>query len=240
MKIIADLHTHTVASTHAFSTVTENAKAASEAGIKYLATTEHGIEMPDSPHLWCFYSMRNIPRQLFGVNMLRGMEANIINYEGSIDIYEKEIYSCLDWIVASYHHPCCMPGTKAQHTNSYIKALENPYIDCIGHSDDPDYDYEFKPVCEAAKAYDKAIELNASRLRSKRAQERYREILAVCAQVGAKICVNSDAHFWDRIGNFEQATAFLEETGFPEELVLNASEERFLAHLSSHRGNPFE
>ena len=41
MKIIADMHTHTVASTHAYSTIKEMAEAARDAGLEYLAITDH-------------------------------------------------------------------------------------------------------------------------------------------------------------------------------------------------------
>lgn len=54
MKYALDVHTHTIASGHAYSTLMENAKAASEKGIKVLGTTEHGITMPHSPHIWYF------------------------------------------------------------------------------------------------------------------------------------------------------------------------------------------
>ena len=41
-KIIADLHTHTIMSGHAFGTVRENIQAAAERGLKILGCTEHG------------------------------------------------------------------------------------------------------------------------------------------------------------------------------------------------------
>ena len=50
--IIADLHTHTLASSHAFNTVTEMARAAREMGYRALAITDHAPAMPDSPHIF--------------------------------------------------------------------------------------------------------------------------------------------------------------------------------------------
>ena len=52
MKLAADMHTHTVASTHAYSTITENCRAAAELGLRALAITDHYLAMPDSPHEW--------------------------------------------------------------------------------------------------------------------------------------------------------------------------------------------
>ena len=54
MKYALDVHTHTIISGHAYSTLMENAKAASEKGIKVLGTTEHGCTMPHAPHIWYF------------------------------------------------------------------------------------------------------------------------------------------------------------------------------------------
>lgn len=47
MKILLDTHTHTLASTHAYSTVLEMAKYASEAGMEAIAITEHAPAIPD-------------------------------------------------------------------------------------------------------------------------------------------------------------------------------------------------
>lgn len=52
MQIEVDSHTHTVASGHAYSTLTENAAAAAAQGIKLLAVTDHGPQMPGAPHFW--------------------------------------------------------------------------------------------------------------------------------------------------------------------------------------------
>ena len=44
MKILLDVHTHTVASGHAFSTLQEMAQAAAGKGLKLLGITEHPIK----------------------------------------------------------------------------------------------------------------------------------------------------------------------------------------------------
>ena len=240
MKFIADLHTHTCASTHAFSTITENTAAARERGIEYLAMTDHGVAMPDAPHLWHFYGARNLPRYINGVFVLRGMEANIVDYEGNIDVENIELYDLLDWIVVSFHEHVCRPKDKASHTNSYVRVTENPHVCCIGHPDDPQFDFDYREVAAACRENHKAIELNATRLRGKASQKRYRDILSVCAEEGTTIVVNSDAHFHDRVGDFEQAAAFLEEMKFPQELILNIDRTRFKNFVLSRRGNIFE
>ena len=46
MEFTLDLHTHTVASGHAYSTVQEMAKAAADKGLKLLGITEHAQGIP--------------------------------------------------------------------------------------------------------------------------------------------------------------------------------------------------
>ena len=82
MKYALDVHTHTIVSGHAYSTLMENAKAASEKGIKVLGTTEHGCMMPNAPHIWYFNNYKVLPREMYGVTMLYGVEANILNHDG--------------------------------------------------------------------------------------------------------------------------------------------------------------
>lgn len=50
MKYTVDTHTHTVASTHAYSTIHDYLPIAKAKGIKLFATTDHGPDMADAPH----------------------------------------------------------------------------------------------------------------------------------------------------------------------------------------------
>ena len=56
MKLKIDLHSHTVSSGHAYSTLLENLRAAKEKGLEALAMTDHGPNMPGGPHLYHFYN----------------------------------------------------------------------------------------------------------------------------------------------------------------------------------------
>lgn len=49
MKYTVDTHTHTVASTHAYSTIHDYLPIAKAKGIKLFATTDHGPDMADAP-----------------------------------------------------------------------------------------------------------------------------------------------------------------------------------------------
>ena len=89
MKYQVDTHTHTVASTHAYSTIHDYLPIARAKGIKLFATTDHGPDMADAPHFWHFVNLHVLPRVVDGVGILRGIEANIKNIDGEIDFPER-------------------------------------------------------------------------------------------------------------------------------------------------------
>ena len=86
MKLIADTHTHTIASTHAYSTVLENTKFAADIGLSYLGITDHAPDMTDAPHWWHFENLRILPDELFGVKLLKGIEADLRGFSGELDV----------------------------------------------------------------------------------------------------------------------------------------------------------
>ena len=240
MKLISDLHTHTVASAHAYSTVTENTAQAERAGLKFMAVTDHGPQMEDSPHIWHHHNLTTLPRIINNVFVLRGIEADIIDNKGRLDI-DWDLSNKLDWIVASYHWG---EGNKAEFTESYLKAIEYPHICCLGHTDSKRFPYDIKEVCKACAHFGKAMELNVARIRDVNKTETYdfyRKLLSACAEEKAFVVVNTDSHFWNTIGDFTPALKLIEETGFPEELVLNADEERLKSFIVRIKGkNIFE
>ena len=70
MEFTLDLHTHTVASGHAYSTVQEMAKAAADKGLKLLGITEHAQGIPGTCDEIYFHNMRIIPRKMYGIDLM--------------------------------------------------------------------------------------------------------------------------------------------------------------------------
>lgn len=235
MKYIADMHTHTVASTHAYSTVTENAAWAAKHGIKYLGMTDHGVAMQDAPDTWHFENLKTLPEYIEGVRVFRGIEANILDSAGAIDISpenESVYYRILEWVNVSMHVQTFRPSTKAEHTKAYLGVLKNPYVDVICHSESIKFDYDFDEVIRACGECGRLIEINECRLERKGTQtDRYLRMLDCCVKYGTGVIVGSDAHFYTHIGAFDLADSLLTDSGFPEELVVNSAEERFLGYI---------
>lgn len=234
MNSIMDLHTHTIVSGHAYCTLREMTKAAAEKGLQVLGITEHAPAMPGSTGFLYFHNLKVVPRELYGVRLLLGAEVNIIDYDGKLDLRPSELKK-LDIVIASMHMPCIKPGSVAENTRAYVRVIENPLVDIIGHPDDGRYPVEYRPILEAAKAYHKVIELNNTSLNPmstrSETEKNNREILSLCMEYQVPIAVNSDAHFDTAIGEFSLAEKLLDEMQFPEELILNRSWEALKPYL---------
>lgn len=219
-----DMHTHTMASGHGYSTLKENIEAAKEKGLRALGLSEHGPAMPGGPHIFFFSKYRCIPREYGGLRLFCGAEANICGYDGSLDIEEK-VLKQMDYVIASMHTVCCCPGTLEENTRASILAMQNPHVTILGHPDDSRYPLDRERVVRAAKESGCVIEINNSSLSPqaprKGAHENVKELLYWCERYETSVLLGTDSHICYTIGDFSEALAVLEEVGFPKELVLN-------------------
>lgn len=233
MKIIADLHTHTVASGHAYSTVNEMAGEAGRKGLKALAITDHGPALPGGPHLYHFGAMRFIPSWIGGVRILRGVEANIIGTDGTLDMPESYLER-LDFVLAGLHEGTGFEDHGiAGNTEALIRAMANPRVRAVAHSGNPVYPVHFEKLVQAAVDTGTALEINnasfsLSRTGSRPQCERLAELIA---RSGALVVVGSDAHIAQGVGEFGEAIAVLKQAGIPAEQVVNSSYDRLLEFL---------
>lgn len=236
MQVIADLHTHTLAATHAFQTVLEMAAQARRLGYTALAITDHGPAMPDAPHIWHFGNLSALPRTVDGVTMLYGIEANIMDTKGGLDMTQRQL-SSMDWVVASIHSPC-IPGllTEREANRIWLAVAENPAVDCIGHSEQQNYRYDYDLVTKAFARNGKVVELNGNSCNVRRdGIPNMRALLRACLKNGCSITLDSDAHSTMQLEeNIPPLLRMLEEMDFPEELVVNANRQNLIHTLKSH------
>ena len=233
MKLVADLHVHTVASGHAYSTALENAQAAAERGLEMIALTDHGPAMPGGPHSYHFGNQRVIPDTLFGVRILKGIEANVMDRNGTLDL-EVERLSRLDIVLAGLHTLCSPCGSVEENTAMMMEAMKNKWVDVIVHPGNPEYPIDAEAVVKAAVELDVALEINNSSLTvSRKGSRPHCERIAVLAkQYGAKLMVGTDSHFSMSVGVFSQALALLELHGISDQQVINVSVERIFKHIN--------
>ena len=230
MKIIADIHTHTIASGHAYSTLQENIEQASLVGLNFLGVSDHTPGMPNTTCEGYFRNLKVIRKEINGIRILKGAEANIIDARGGIDL-PYETSERLDYVIASLHDLVIDDMGIIANTQAIIGAMTNPYVKVIGHPDDDNFPLDYRAIASAAKVMGVALELNNSSLapcssRSGGIRNAHR-LLEECARVGTKIMIGSDSHIWYSIGNFEYALSLLGECRFPHELVVNANRAHF-------------
>ena len=224
MQYWMDCHTHAVAGGHAYSTLQENIAAAKEKGLVCLGYSEHAPKMPGGPHKLYFANMKALPRQFGELKLLCGVEANIMDYNGTLDM-EAEQLAKLDYCIASLHKPCIEPGTEEENTRALILAMKNPYVTILGHPDDSRYPLDYELLIQTAKQERVAVEINNSSLDPKNARQNGREniikLLETCMRYECPVILGSDAHFSSAIGDFEEVEKVLMEVCFPERLIIN-------------------
>ncbi|MGB3209796.1 MAG: phosphatase [Desulforhopalus sp.] len=232
MHIEVDSHTHTVASGHAYSTLAENVEAAAARGIKLLAVTDHGPAMPGGPHLWFFKNMRVIPRIMHGVGILRGVEANIMNFNGELDI-DIDLQQQLDIVLGSLHEPIVSPATITSHTAGVVKAMASGQIDVFAHGGNPAFPVDTDEVAKAAAFYQVLVEINNSSFTTSRpgSEKNCTALAEAVACHGGFLTFGSDAHIAGKVGVFDACLTFVETVGFPKERILNYSGRSFLNFL---------
>lgn len=222
---LSDLHTHTIASGHGSTeTITDIAKAASLCKLQLLGITEHAPATPNSCKDSYFRSLTVAPRKRFGVDLLYGVELNIMDFKGKVDL-SKETLETLDYAIISMHPPILSPGSKEEHLQAYLKGMCHPKVKIIGHCDDTRYPVDYKVLVSSAKEHGVIIEINNSSL----APWGYRgdtrknmlELINLTKRYQHPIILSSDSHGSNNIGDFSFAHNLVKEAALPDNLILN-------------------
>lgn len=232
MKIAFDSHTHTIACQHAYSTLSENAAAAAKRGLELICLTEHGPSLPGGPHPYFFGNLKVLPEKLHGVRILKGIESNIMDVDGTLDLPEQ-YKNKMDIILAGLHRGCLNPGSVKDNTRAVIKTLEKEYVDVLVHVGNPQYPVDYEQVVKAAKDTNTLIEINnSSFLHSRKGSPpNCKNVAEICMKHQVRITLGSDSHLDIYVGDFTAALEMLTSVDFPEELVMNTDVENLYRYL---------
>lgn len=229
MNYVMDMHTHTIASGHAYSTLQENITAAREKGLTFLGLSEHGPGMNGGPRPFYFQNYKIIPREYGELRLFCGIEANITDYEGHLDLDDFTMER-MDYCIASMHTLIVTPGSARENTQAAVRAMENPLVGILGHPDDSRYPMDYEELVRAASQLHVALEVNNSSLHplSSRqgARENIRTLLKACMRYEASVILGTDSHISSAIGDFTQADQLIREMDFPQELIINTDPAR--------------
>ena len=242
-RLLADLHTHTLASGHAYSTATELAVAARMAGLELIAITDHGPACPGAPEQWYFWNLKVLPSVLDGVRLLKGCEANPAETDNGIDLPDS-ILAQLDFVAVGFHPETGFDQRdRRRNTDALLRVIANPYVDMITHpGNEHEFPLDLDAVVAEAAARRVILELNdhsfAPTSCRASSNHREREFAESALAAGVPIAINSDAHFASQVGRFEAALVVAEEIGMEAGRVINRSAEAVLDHLLSRRERP--
>jgi len=232
-----DTHTHTIISGHAWSTLTENCCAAKARGMKGLCLTEHGPAIEGGAPAFIPHSQRMLPDVIEGIRVYKGIEANILDHSSQMDIDDAHLKLC-EFAIASIHsHMFPKKADQAANTATYLTILANPYVDMLGHADDPSVPCDFEALVAQAKAHGKLLEFNNNSTTTHRpgSLPSLKRYILCCKEHHQRVCVSSDAHFHTMIGNVSPMMTLLDELEFPPELIVNLTKDRFDAYLAERR-----
>ncbi|MCI8327559.1 MAG: phosphatase [Lachnospiraceae bacterium] len=237
MRDVIDMHTHTIASGHAYNTINEMIEAAQKKNLEMFAITEHGPRVNGSCTEMYFLNLKVMPREKDGMTVLYGVELNILDEAGHVDMTEP-LLTQMDIGIAGIHPVCYQKNDKAGNTKAYLNTMKNPYVNIISHPDDARFPMEYKELVPGAKEYHVLLEVNNASLSPKGfrgdPREFYYEMLELCKKYQVPIIVNSDAHVDAWVGFHDYALQLLEEIDFPEELVANARPEILKEYLNCY------
>ncbi len=195
-QLRGDLHTHTKL-TDGQATLEQMLDAASEMGYAYYAVTDHAPNlfmqrMTDEKMLAQREQLRALQERYPKMTLLHGSELNI-DAEGNVD-WGPEFLEGFDVTVASVHSHFTQP--KDEMTRRIIRAMENPYVNVIGHpttrkiNQREPVEFDLDEVFRAAARTGTALEVSAypDRLDLKD------EHILWAKRHGAKFAVDTDSH----------------------------------------------
>ncbi len=192
-----DLHCHTNR-TDGRADIETMARAAREAGLRYLAITDHTQSLAmangldEEQALDHARAIRALNARIEGITLLAGIECDI-RPDGSLDLPE-DCLAQLDVVIASVHSAHNQEAR--QMTDRLLRAIDCPWVDILGHPTgriilrrDP-VKADITRVIRAAAAAGVALEINSQVDRLDLDPVHARE----ARDAGAKIVISSDAH----------------------------------------------
>ena len=228
----ADLHTHTIASGHAYSTINEIAAEAARRQLRLIGMTDHGPALPGGPHPYHFMALRFIPKHIGGVRILRGVEANILG-DGKLDLDDQQLAQ-LELVLAGFHPSCGYVGRgQGDNTKAVMSIMDKPQVNVICHPGNPEFPLDYQAIARHAAATDTALEINNSSFSVSRigSADNCRRLAGYCAQYGAPISLGSDAHIAQGVGQLDQALSEALQAGIQPEQIINLTLVSTLAFL---------
>ncbi|MGI6213102.1 MAG: PHP domain-containing protein [Christensenellales bacterium] len=227
MQLFGDYHTHTGYSDGRGS-MEDVVRAAIACGLKEVTISDHSFTSPSIGALTVekYKKQREqLPKlreKYPQISILHSVEANILNYEGTIDL-PAEVMGELDIIIAGFHLSA-WPGIKdwysfiwkgvkskfiapsaaqrARNTAALINTIKKYDIDVLAHPDSV-LRTDIKDVAKACADYGTLFEINVKHLDS------LSPLLEDILSTDVTLIANTDAHYPERVGEFSKVRSFI-------------------------------
>jgi DNA polymerase (family 10) len=237
-----DLHMHTT-ETDGKDDIRTMALAAREAGLDYIAITDHSQSLAmangldERRAIAHAERIRAVDAEGLGIRLLAGIECDILS-NGTLDLAD-DCLAALDIVVASVHSG--FNQERQEMTDRVLRAIENPWVDILGHPTGRKllkrqaYPIDIEAVVAAALGAGAAVEINS--------QPHRLDLNDVHAKVardrGVPIVISSDSHSRHGSGYLRWGIAVARRAWLRPEDVLNTQPfERFRASLRRRRKSP--
>ena len=170
------------------------------------------------------------PKNRCEIEMLYGVELNILDYSGKVDLC-RHVLKGMDYAIISMHTQNVKPGSVEENTFAYVNAMRHPKVKIIGHCDDVKFPVDYEALMVAAKHYGVIFEINNASLSPDGyrgdTRENVKTILELCRKYNHPVVLSSDSHGKKHVGDFKYALKMIKETNYPEDLILNYSIQSF-------------
>jgi DNA polymerase (family X) len=224
--LLGEMHCHSSWSSDGKNSIEEMAETAKSRGYRFLCLTDHSHYLRESRLEAQWREIEAVNERLKPFRVLRGIEVNI-RADGSLDV-EDDVLAGLDWVIASLH-----TAFARDPTERILAAIENPYVDCIGHltgrrllkRDGADVDVE--RVVERAAETKTALEINSQPDRLDMRDTHAR----LAGEAGVLIPVTTDAHETTALAHAPLGVAQARRAWLTKEQVLNTRTRPQIAKL---------
>ncbi len=225
-----DLHIHTSISKDSQNTLLEYINQAKKLKMKVIGISNHGpktgVMMGGEVH---FRSMARVPKTVEGVRVLKGIEANIIDKDGSTDITER-IFEKLDYAMASFHQVSLYKrGDIKTDTRAMIETIKSGRINIITHPYVVGVDIE--KVAEAACKNNVLLEIDNNYLKADYLPDIIK-MIEIVRKHKDKIIIGGDAHNIWELGDDSKINKIKKEIGLTEDLIINNYQQELFKRLN--------
>jgi putative hydrolase len=219
-----DLHVHTNWSDGGAEMI-EMVEAAIALGHEYVAITDHSPSLRIARGLSIerleqqFLLIESVQEQVGDrIRILKGSETDIL-LDGTLD-WPEDYLKRLDIVIGSIHNKLRLPSEET--TARLLTAMENPYLDVLGHptgkmSGVERSTYDHATVFAAAAANGVALEINCTPARL----DLKPEYVRLAAGLGCRFSVDTDAHAPGQLEWQGYGVLIAEEAELTPEQVVN-------------------